>query len=660
MSFEYPSFLWALLLLAIPIIIHLFNFRKTIRVFFSNTRFLRQIKEETTQKRKLKQYLVLASRLLFLLFLVLAFAQPFLPAPRQAATGNSKIIYLDNSYSLSAPAVNSARAIETSIDMAQGILRASPPGSRFKIITNDFAPFSNAYKTVAEASDWLTQLRLSAVGRSSAEVLQRIGREDAFADEVFWISDFQKTTFQLEPTAFDTTRQWHLAPVKLTNSSNVFVDTLFFENPYVVGGEQNTAQVRLRNAGTKAIEGLVVKLSLNRVQAGTASLSMPPLGTGQVRFDLPAGLRGRNQGIINFNDYPVSFDNDFFFSLNFTRQVNVVEVKMPTTLPYVEKVFANRELFAFRNFLVSNIDYSALAAADLVVVNALPRIDNALLAVLQARQRAGRPMLIIPAAQPELTSYQLLSAQPIGMATATAIEVLEKPDVRHPFFQNVFEDDRSATLTMPAARAVWQWRAGNSALMQFKSGNPFLDQQGSTFWLAAPLQAEYTNFFNHALFVPVMYRIAAFQNRKEQQSYYPLHTTLVTVLADSLTGDQPVKLAGAQELVPTQRRSPGSVALELPRFMMDKGFYYALHGADTLDLLAFNLDKAESNLLQHTRADLQRELNGPHISFFEAASGADVQREIEQYHQGTPLWKVALLLALLFLLAEVMLLRWMR
>ncbi|HET9053816.1 MAG TPA: BatA domain-containing protein, partial [Cyclobacteriaceae bacterium] len=47
MTFLYPSFLWALLALSIPVIIHLFNFRKTTRIFFSNNRFLRQVKEVT-------------------------------------------------------------------------------------------------------------------------------------------------------------------------------------------------------------------------------------------------------------------------------------------------------------------------------------------------------------------------------------------------------------------------------------------------------------------------------------------------------------------------------------------------------------------------------------------------------------------------------------
>src|SRR5882672_5584520 len=115
MSLVYPSFLWALPALAIPIIIHLFNFRKTTRIYFSNTRFLRQVKEETTQKRRLKQYLVLASRLLFLFFLVMAFAQPFLPAREQVTSGREVTLYLDNSYSMLSLVAEKTRGLDAAI-----------------------------------------------------------------------------------------------------------------------------------------------------------------------------------------------------------------------------------------------------------------------------------------------------------------------------------------------------------------------------------------------------------------------------------------------------------------------------------------------------------------------------------------------------------------
>ena len=185
MIFQFPYFLWALGALAIPIIIHLFNFRKTTRIYFSNTRFLRQVKEETTQKRKLKQYLVLASRLLFLLFLVLAFAQPFLPASEQMTSGKNMVIYLDNSHSMSAQVEDKVRALDAGIGFAKEIVSLFPNDTRYKLITNDFAPFSNTYKSKAEVEDLLAQIRLSPVSRSFEEVKRRMG--EVSGSDIFWI-----------------------------------------------------------------------------------------------------------------------------------------------------------------------------------------------------------------------------------------------------------------------------------------------------------------------------------------------------------------------------------------------------------------------------------------------------------------------------------------
>ena len=57
MAFLNPSFLWALFAMAIPVIIHLINFRKPKVVYFSNTAFIEDVKKETRTKTKLKQIL---------------------------------------------------------------------------------------------------------------------------------------------------------------------------------------------------------------------------------------------------------------------------------------------------------------------------------------------------------------------------------------------------------------------------------------------------------------------------------------------------------------------------------------------------------------------------------------------------------------------------
>src|ERR1041385_8054555 len=104
MLFYQPSFLFALAALAIPVIVHLFNFRRYKTVYFSNVRFLREVKEETASRSKLKHLLVLASRILALAFLVFAFAQPYIPNKKMnLSSGRKQVgIYIDNSFSMNA------------------------------------------------------------------------------------------------------------------------------------------------------------------------------------------------------------------------------------------------------------------------------------------------------------------------------------------------------------------------------------------------------------------------------------------------------------------------------------------------------------------------------------------------------------------------------
>jgi L-asparagine transporter-like permease len=78
MHFLYPAFLFALLTLAIPVLVHLFNFRRYKKVLFSNVQFLKEVQEQQASRRNLKERLILAARLLALLFLVFAFARPYI------------------------------------------------------------------------------------------------------------------------------------------------------------------------------------------------------------------------------------------------------------------------------------------------------------------------------------------------------------------------------------------------------------------------------------------------------------------------------------------------------------------------------------------------------------------------------------------------------
>jgi hypothetical protein len=179
--------------------------------------------------------------------------------------------------------------------------------------------------------------------------------------------------------------------------------------------------------------------------------------------------------------------------------------------------------------------------------------------------------------------------------------------------------------------------------------------------MASSLNREASDLSIHAIFVPVMYRIAASGKKAERKPYHYLSSSLVTVPADSLAGEEPARMKGDQELVPSQRRFGDRLLLEIPRYSVNKGFYYITYVRDTLDLLAFNLEKTESMLDQFSGEEVKTALGGgDNVSLFKATSTETFSNEIKERYLGTPLWKYAIVLALLFLLIEVLLIRFFK
>ena len=666
MTFLYPSFLWALAALSIPVLIHLFNFRKTTRVFFSNNRFLKQVKEVTTAKRRLKHYLILASRLLFLLFVILAFAQPVIPAQEQLDAEKNIVIYLDNSQSMSAQMPDNTPALDAALNFSRSIVDLFPPDTRYRILTNDFAPFSNTFKTKPEALDILTQIRTSPVSRSMEEIQNRLGQDESNrAREYFWISDFQKSTLGDIPTEWDSASRWHLVPITFATAPNVFVDSAYLQNPFAAGGEKNVLTVVVRNDGNEEMDQLNLKLAINDIQAGTTTVDIPAGGMTETNFDLTMGLSGLNRATVSFNDFPVSFDNQFFLALNFTSKISIIEIKPATELTPVERVFGNRQVFNFHSYSVANFNYSLLDQADLVVVNGIDRNDGALNLSLRNYVNESGTLLVIPGTRPEAQSLRELTGNPLVtvLQGSTTLQELDRPDYNNPFFENVFEE-RSPSIAMPKAVQLLRWGNDRSAILRFKNDEPFLsrmDQGGKLYLMATPLNQSLTDFANHALFVPVMYRIAGSSRKNDSRLYYTVKENFITLKVDSLVQEEPLKLKGEQEIVPDQRTVNDQVFLEIPKFSISQGFYHVLAGADSVGLIAFNLDKAESLLDQFSGTEIKNQMgDAANISIFEATSAEAFTNEIKERYLGKPLWKYALMIALFFLLVEVLLIRFLK
>ena len=227
MQFVYPSFLFALSAIAIPIIIHLFNFRRYKKIIFSDIRFLKQVQEETKSKRKIKELLILISRILAIAFLVVAFAQPFLPLKetKQLAAQKAISIYIDNSFSMGNEGKNGI-LLETAKNKVQAIINGYGNDVTFQILTSDFEAKQQRLLSKNDALQSIDQIKLSSSSKLLSSVIKR--QKQAFENQSqknqisYIVSDFQKNFTDIEQVKNDSTLSLNFVPVQANIDHNIF------------------------------------------------------------------------------------------------------------------------------------------------------------------------------------------------------------------------------------------------------------------------------------------------------------------------------------------------------------------------------------------------------------------------------------------------------
>src|SRR5579872_842805 len=196
MHFLFPAFLFALAALAIPVIIHLFNFRRYQKVYFSNVQFLKEIQEQQASRRNLKELLILASRLLAIFFLVLAFARPFIPGKNAASSGKQQVvsIFVDNSYSMET-LNKEGSLLDEAKRRAKEIASAYGINDRFQLLTQDFEGKHQRLLSRDEFNDAVDAVKISPQSRNLQQIINRqqslLTMQPGASRSVYIISDFQ-------------------------------------------------------------------------------------------------------------------------------------------------------------------------------------------------------------------------------------------------------------------------------------------------------------------------------------------------------------------------------------------------------------------------------------------------------------------------------------
>lgn len=685
MQFIYPEFLFALSALSIPIIIHLFNFRRFKKIYFTNVRFLKEIKQDTQSRSKLKHLLILLSRLLAITFLVLAFAQPFIPVNKSAAIVGSKrvSIYVDNSFSMDALST-AGNLIEVAKKKAIEIANAYKPSDEFQLLTSSFEGRHQRLVNRDEFISLVDEIKVTSTVHAISEVIER--QQDALYSDnkssigksAFVISDFQKSVSDIQNIKADSTLQISLVPINAASVNNIYIDTCYLSTPFVQLNTPNELIVRIKNLSTTDAENIPLKLTINSAQKAVASVSIASNTFTDVKMTFTLAETGWQRGELSLTDYPITFDDHFYFNFNIRTNLNILCINNNEPSSTFSAVFGNDPYFNLKNSNSGQIDYASFSGMNLIVLNELTTFSSGLIQELNKYIKKGGSVFIIPSKDATLSTYNELlkdnEFETLG-SKINAQEKVSKLQSKHPLFTGVFEKGKTLpdNIDLPIINSYYQIskssKSKSDIVMQLSSGNAYLaagnSGKGNIYLLAGSLQKDDGNFARHALFVPILIR-AALQGSAEILHPLTIGNDEDFSISDTLiSADNVFHLINEKEkidIIPESKIINNNSVLSVHDQIKNAGNYDLKTGSTLVSIISFNYNRKESDLNVYTIDDLEKQtssLQNSKINIINS-EGKDLSHSISQLNDGKRLWKYCVILTLLFLACEVLLIRYFR
>lgn len=680
LKFVYPEFLFALSLLAIPVIIHLFNFRRYKKIFFTNVRFLKEVTEETTSRSKIKHWLVLLSRLLAVTFLVMAFSQPYLPKQLNTKISNNRAIsiFVDNSYSMEANG-REGTLLQEAKSKAIQVASAYQPSDQFQLLTCDFDPVHQRLVNKEEFISMLDQIKISSSVRSTSEIISRqhdaLQQANANEKSSFLISDFQKSTTDLNQCKPDSFFLITLIPVKSEVKDNVFIDSCWFTSPLIQLNVPCNLNVRIKNASGSPVQNLPLKLYINGLQKSLTSIAIDANGSATSTLSFSITTPGWQQAELALTDFPVTFDDKYFFSFEVAGSMQVICINKAAESPYLKAMFGGNAFFDLKNQNISRLDYSLFSNGQLIILNELTVISSGLAEELKKFVLKGGSLVVFPDSVPDMSSYQtfLQNMQTDVYTTLNTTEdKVERIDTKSDLFSDVFEKVPE-NMDLPVVQKHFEIsstiQSKKEVLIKLATGAPLLSRypsgKGKIYLFSVPLNSDFSGLPRHSLFVPVMYKIALLSRLTPALSYQIGGSSSINTGNIGLGGEDVFHLINENakvDVIPQHRSDPGGTIIDIPDGLSQAGNYNLHFNEKVISVISLNYNRKESPLEANSLDELNKTIETARLINFNtiAPDKPDLTKSLLETNEGLRFWKWCIVFALLFLLVEILLLKFLK
>ena len=648
MQFKYPGIFYLLIVLIIPLIIHLFNLQKFKKIAFSNVQFLKKVKLESRKSSKIKKLIILALRIISFLALLFTFSQPYF-SDKKINESIHNFIYLDNSMSLNTNDQNGNKLNEA----IQEIIQFAPKKETYSLLTNDEF-LSNISKE--EVNIYLKKLNFSTknsyFGDKIRTLESKINNETNKLSKIILITDFQQFNKNKKFKFTNVNTPLYLKKPDLKKKNNISVDSIFIKTNDRKG---NLISVVIKNQGEEKTDIPIALFNASNL-LNKQSFSIKKDRKKTIEFPVESLEKIKGKIEITYNDVFL-FDNIFYFTLDTPQKTSILTIGKKST--FLSKIFTKDD-FILTNSSTDQINFNIIPSQQLIILNQLQNISDILKNSLQQFIKGGGHLLIIPANNIDISSYNtFLKIFNKGSIRKNTVDTLKITDINfeHPIFNNVFSK-KVTNFQYPFVTQFYNHNFVGSTILSFQNKFSFLKEINNSYskiyFFSSPLDKKSTNFFNSPLIVPILFNIAK-QSLEIDKPYYILQEQNRLEINKKINKNQLIKISNSKNsFIPQQKTSSNKISLYTNREPIEKGFYTISLEKDTLKTIAFNVSPKESLLSFQNLNNIQNK------KMFAYDSVKELFTEINEKNKVQWLWRLFLAIAIVSLLLEILILKFFK
>ena len=666
MKYQNPEILYALIAVLVPIIIHLLNLRKHKNIYFSSIRFLKKISEEKKQKLKLKNILILISRILAITFLVLTFAQPYISLNNKNDQENI-FIYVDNSFSMDGE-TKFGRALNIAKEKAKIIAKDNSDKNLY-LITNNFSA-KNKHKFAAkDFINEINKIESSYQRKKFSEILSFT----SFIKEkkkIYFISDLQKSSFDIENVKYvDSSLDLSIVPIE-HKTNNISIDSVWLMNPINKSSDNITLYAKITNYSDMQVSDKVVFLYIDEQQKSQQFINLKSGETKTINFNFDQKSNISISGYLNINDLPITYDNKCYFSFNQNKKTKILCINSGKNNKYINAIFnQDSTLFNYYATNINNLPYNTISKYDLILINDINSFPNALIKILNDKTNSFN-YVIIPPNDIEIENFNN-SLSKLELNTIKSINKnkyeINKIDDEHPIFKNVF-DNKIENIIYPYSNIhlVKNKKYPTTNILFLENGDPFLSiykkDNKFIYMFNSALDNKQNNITQHSIFVPLLMNIGS-QSLSNQKVYYLLKNTTFFKSKHNNSKNEILNLTnGNSEHIVESKSIEGEIHYIIKNILSNSGLYNLRNKNKLVDKIAFNFDKKESNIKLTSKNEINRwrknynlnlEIIDENMSNFKKYINK-TNINIKEY------WILTLILSLIFFALEIFLIKYLK